>query len=163
MMRDAKSIAQRVFADKGFLSPAEVALPPEIALPPVPFLGLREYWGSMMTVGLLDADGLAPAAIEAHSDAFYQFTHSLLPFAGSLQVGLAKVKLGSFGLLIFVVRTGCTDEIVSAVRRGKRGSAFRKDYAVSWAMDLPAQQVHTHSGFPLTMFPGAKYLRSLLA
>jgi hypothetical protein len=116
-----------------------------------------------MSVGLLDADGLSTAAIEAHSDAFYQFTHSLLPFTGSLRVGLATVKLGSFGLLVFVFRTGCTDEIVAAVRGGKRGSAFRKDYAVSWAIDIPAQQVHTHSGFPLTMFPGAKYFRSLLA
>jgi hypothetical protein len=129
----------------------------------VPFIGVREYWGSMMTVGLLDADGLSTAAIEAHGEAFYEFTHSLLPFAASLRVGLARVKLGSFGLLVFVFRTGCTDEILAAVRGGKRGSAFRKDYSVCWAIDLPAQQVHTHSGLPLTMFPGAKYLRSLLA
>ena len=162
MVDTITSIARQLVADKGYLPAAEASLPTDAALPAVPFLGVREYWGSIMTIGLLDADRLTPSQIQQHATAFYAFTHGLLPLAGRLRIGLATTRLGSFGLLAFVFAGGCPPHKLEAVLSARHGSAFRKDYSVSWAIDVPAQRVHSHRGLPLTMFPGARYLKRLL-
>jgi hypothetical protein len=155
-------LAGRLAKEKGFSPISTISLPSEITPPVLGFLGAREYWGSIMTLGPAEGDRLASAQIQQIATDFYRFTHSLLPLAGRIHIGLATTRLGSFGLLVFVFRAGCGSNVLAAVRSSKHGSAFRKDYAVCWAADVPAGRVHTHPGFPLTMFPGRRYLERVL-
>ena len=161
-MTSIPGMADRLVAEKGFVPAAEVELPVATRIPDIAFLGIREYWGSIMTIGLVDADGLTASEVKTQSAAFYGFTHDLLPFAGRLPIGLANTRLGSFGLLAFVFPRNCPRPVVEAAIGTRHGSAFRKDYAVCWALDVPGGVVHPHRGLPLTMFPGKRYFRRLL-
>lgn len=162
-MIDAAAIAARLVAEKELLPAAAVELPAGLTPPDLAFVGLRGYWGSVMSVGLTLADGLTASDVTRQAAGFYAFTHALLPLAGRLTVGPTTTRLGSFGLLAFVFSRGGPGDLVETIVRTKHGSAFRKDYAVCWALDLPGRAVHAHRGLPLTMFPGRRYLRRVLA
>jgi len=156
-------LSRRLTSEKEFAQFSELDLPTPVAPPAIGFLGLREYWGSIMTIGLVEASRLGTDEIRALADEFYGFTHALLPFAGRFRVGLATTRLGSFGLIVFVFHAGCEDATVRLIQECKRGSAWKKDYCVCWALDAARGRVHTHRGFPLTMFPGRRYLERLIA
>jgi len=152
------SLFQRVCAEKGFAPASEVDLPAGVALPGFEFLGVRSYWGSVMSLGLVRGDRRSLESLVAVTDELYRFTSALRPLAGSVN----GAGLGSFGLLLLVFSEGCSPEQRAGVRTLKRGSAWRKDYLVSWACDLPAGRIHRHRGFPLSMFPGRRYVETTI-
>jgi hypothetical protein len=163
MTRTLQELAARLVADHHLIPAASLSLVSPSDLPQFEFLGVREYWGSVMSVALVAGDALQVPDIQQSTERFYSFTRSLLPYAGKLVVGLGSIRLGSFGLVGFVFSGGCPPERLEAIRRSKHGSAWRKDYAVAWALDLPAGLVHAHRGLPLRVFPGRAYFKRVLS
>jgi len=92
------------------------------------------------------------------AEEFSTFTRSLRHYAG--RVGFTK--LGSFGLLCFVVHTPTTREFKDLVARQKRGSAWHQNYCLSWLLDLATGEVHQHRGLPFTRFPGRRFFADVL-
>jgi hypothetical protein len=157
------ALAQRILTEKGFQHPTAMELPPGVNAPAWPFVGVREYWGSMMTLAILQADGLPEATVREHAQTLQHFASGILPLAGSLRTsGGVAAKLGSFGLLVLVFEGGCAEPAVSALRRIRFGSGWQKDYVVVWIADLLARQVHKHRGLPFTIYPGLRYIRRLV-
>ena len=152
-------IIDRLCADKDFVPASQADLPAAVATPNVDFLGVREYWGSIMTVGVLRSDDLNQRVASEILESFYAYTSSLRPLAGKL----SGTKLGAFGLLLLVFERGCPDEFRVDSKWRKRGSAWRKDYSLAWLIDIEEKSVQPHRGLPLTIFPGRSYLRSLIS
>ena len=150
-----ESLVQRLCTDKGFTSASDVALPSDASPPELAFLGVRSYWRSIMSVGLLRADHHTGEELAALADDLHRFTRALRPLAGSV----SSTRLGSFGLFLLIFES-CSREQIASVRSLKRGSAWRKDYLVPWACDLHAGRVHAHRGFPLVMYPGRRYIEA---
>jgi hypothetical protein len=111
-----------------------------------------------MSIAVLRADHRTGKELVALADDLYRFTSTLRPLAGSV----GGARLGSFGLFVLLFAEGCSPEQIASVRSLKRGSAWRKDYLVPWACDLPVGRVHAHRGFPLVMFPGRRYLEAAI-
>lgn len=161
-------LRQGLSQEKEFKPVEELNLPEIQALPKegFVFVGAREYWGSVASIGLVQADGLTEDEIKTLCERFFAITKSLKKYANVLVVhtlkGSGAVQLGSFGLLCFVYENGCSRDLIEFIQKQKRGSASEKHYAVYWVLDPSARQVHTHRWFPLSVFPGKKYLRSLL-
>jgi hypothetical protein len=158
-----EALAQAVVNEKNYVAAPDLSLPPDIVIPEFEFLGCRQYVGSVVSLALVDGSRVATAEVGQLLSNFYSFTSILTRFAGRLIVGLGAIKLGSFGVLAFVFPESPSPQMLHAVRAEKRGSAWRKDYAVAWSLDVEAGLVHTHRGFPLTIFPGRRYLQHVLA
>jgi hypothetical protein len=153
-----EALVQRLCAEKGFIPASQASLPDDARPPQIEFLGIRPYWGSVMSIGILHADHRSEHDWVAVTDELYRFTSALRPLAGSVN----GARLGSFGLLALLFSEGCSPQQAASVRSLRRGSAWRKDYLVSWACDLPAGRVHAHRGFPLVMYPGRRYLEMVI-
>ncbi len=131
------------------------------------FLGVREYWGSQMSVAVVRGDKVDHDDVPGQAEDFYRFGNALLPLSGNLQVrygGLnaGRVKLGSFGLMIYVFEHGCGSRTADKIRSCRHGSMKEKDYVRCWVLDGYCRRVITHRGVPFGMFPGKRFLRSLL-
>lgn len=137
------------------------------ALSGLDFVGAKNHWGSVGLVGLVRADGLEPAAVAARTDTFDQLTRSLHRYADVLHVftlrGSASVKLGSFGVLCFVFERGCAKDMVEFVRAQRRGSAAKKEYTLTWSIDVPSGKVHDHGLFPRGVFPSKRWVASTIS
>ena len=153
-----EAFVRRICAEKGFVPVSEASLPADARPPQIEFLGIRPYWGSIMSLGILRADHRSERDWVALTDELYRFTSALRPLAGSVN----GARLGSFGLLALLFFEGCSPQQIASVRSLKRGSAWRKDYLLSWACDLPAGRVHGHRGFPLVMYPGRRYIEAVI-
>jgi hypothetical protein len=130
------------------------------------FVGTKDHWGSVGLVGLIRADGLDSTAIATRTDTFDVLTRSLHRYADVLTVytlrGSASVKLGSFGVLCFVFEHGCAKDLVNVVRAQRRGSAAKKEYTLTWSIDVPSATVHDHGLFPRGVFPSKRWVASVV-
>jgi hypothetical protein len=122
------------------------------------FVGVRGYWGSIMSCALLRLTGEDNQVVSQRAAQFYGFSSNLRAYAGAV----GPVKLGGFGLLAILAEAPTTERFRSWVASQKRGSAWRKDYCVVWLLDQSAREVFPHRGFPLRFYPGAEFFRRLL-
>lgn len=136
------------------------------ALSGLDFVGAKNHWGSVALVGLVRADGLEPAEIVTKTGTFDELTRSLHRYADVLDVftmrGSASVKLGSFGVLCFVFEQGCTKDLVELVRAQRRGAAAKKEYTLTWSIDVRTGKVHDHGLFPRGVFPSKRWVASVI-
>lgn len=163
---DATDLLERALIEAhGVLSLSDLGVDSD-ALAGLDFVGAKDHWGSVALVGLVRADDLDDAAVTARTDTFDELTRSLHRYAAVLTVlttkGSARVKLGSFGVLCFVFEDGCPKNMVDLVRRQRRGSAAKKEYTLTWSIDVPARVVHDHGLLPRGVFPAKRWVASIL-
>ena len=154
-------IGRALLETRGFTSLADTDLQAghTLGLTAYDFVGVREYWGSMMACGVVTAGDQDLADVEECAQGFYGFSSSLKVYAGEVGLG---TRLGAFGLLIVVTPGPASVEFRRGVRSLKHGSAWNKDYCLTWLIDLTSRDVVRHRGAPLGMYPGRKFFRELL-
>ncbi len=167
-MKVIESLAQALTREKGFQRLAELTLPDTtpLSVEAFDFIGIRSYWGSITSIALVTADRLTESQIQELGGRFCSVTKALAPFAGKLQISTAfkttAVKLASYGILCFVFEGGCRDDLIAFVQKQKRGDFSKKEYALFWVVDAQAGRVYAHRWLPFGVFPGRKYLESVL-
>ncbi len=153
-------IGQALIDQRGFCSIAETDLVTSDLsdLTRFEFVGVRQYWGSMLTCGVLVIQDEDMATVEQCSQEFHAFSSSLRPHAGEI-VG---TRLGAFGLLLVLFDGPASSMFQRFVRSQKRGSARKQDYCLTWLMDVARCDVVRHAGLPFTMFPGRRFFLDIL-
>ncbi len=169
-MKLTRRIVDALQRDKDFVPYNEAEDLLERVSPPAiqhAFLGVRSYWGSLISLAVIRGEMVHEVDVPGQAETYYRFVQALQPFADSLQVrhgGLnaGQVKLGSFGLMCYVFESGCSDQMAETIRTCRHGSLKNKDYVRCWVLDGHARRVIAHRWVPFGMFPGKRYLRSLL-
>lgn len=133
------------------------------------FIGCKETPVSIDFVTFVEADELTERQLVDLRDRFFAAMQAV-----SYDFGLRPLARNPNGLLAFVFQSGCSDAIASFIQKQAKASSFQKSAVmVSWAIDVPAQKIHTHrnpvSVFPpiyivaQTVFPGLRFLTDALA
>lgn len=130
-----------------------------------PFIGYRVFFLQVDSVAFVPADRLSRAEIIALHQNFFSLTQQISQdFPGIIPQGV----------LGFVFESGCSPEIVKFVRRQTQFSyaAGQSAVTVSWAIDLPAREIHTHRNplsfkppvviSPSQLYPNPVFLREFL-
>lgn len=159
-----QKLIQALVQQKGFLPIQKLALPELQAFPAekYDFVGIREYLGSISTIGLVNADPLGEPELIDRCRQFASLTEGLQQHAGRLWVGLASTRLGSFGVLCFVFEREPSEAVIERVQQQRRILFLRKVHSVYWVIDARSRKIHPHRGLPLSTFPGKRYLEGVL-
>ncbi len=155
-----ESIASALVQERGFVPLANTGLDASrlVSHESYAFVGVREYWGSIMSCGVLPLPSNDEQVVSQRATEFYAFSSGLKSYAGS--VGMTK--LGGFGLLAILAEGPTTQTFRKWVAAQKRGSAWRKDYCVVWLLDQAHREVFAHRGFPLRFYPGVDFFGRIL-
>src|SRR5260370_25860193 len=97
------ALARALIEERGFQPVGKLSISggPELDASLFSFVGIRHYWGSVMSCAIAPLGDDASTAVPRAAEEFSTFTRSLRHYAG--RVGFTQ--LGSFGLLCFVVHT----------------------------------------------------------
>ena len=156
----AERIASALVQDRGFLPLQNTQLDANrlVGRHRYAFVGVREYWGSIMSCALLPLAHEDEQAVSDRAAEFYAFSSGLKVHAGSV----SGTRLDGFGLLAILAVGPTTAGFRRWVGAQKRGSAWRKDYCVVWLLDQAAREVFPHRSFPIRFYPDADFFRRLL-
>jgi hypothetical protein len=156
----AERIASALVQDRGFMPLENTQLDTSrlVGRQRYAFVGVREYWGSIMSCALLPLAHEDQQAVSDRAAEFYAFSSGLKAHAGSV----SGTRLGGFGLLAILAAGPTTEGFRRWVAAQKRGSAWRKDYCVVWLLDQSAREVFAHRLFPIRFYPDVDFFRRLL-
>jgi hypothetical protein len=132
------------------------------------FLAAKDHWGSVLTLGMLRADGLAPSDLARRAEAFHALVAAQRAHAATLVVrptlgASHEVALGSFGILLLVHEGGAPPGAVEHARGLKRGGLREKTSSLVWTVDAPLRRVWGHRGLPLAgLDPPRRWVEQVL-
>jgi len=133
------------------------------------FIGSRKCWGSFFTILLIKGDRLGKDDIADFCNVVFSQVKESRKYANSMPLFMLHfpfvwpsfLRLGSFGLICFVLNK-YDKELIEFIREQKNIDLQSRVITVSWILDIENVVVHTHKSFPLTIFPGRKYLENII-
>ena len=141
--------------EKGF---APVAPAVREQLPGTPSMFYATYFGVPFFVTPLEADHLSEQELA-------NLIHSYRELLASLRSSFTRGPFGltqMVGQLWLLYSHGCSDARLGHIRGLKHFGVWPPVTVVPWVVDLSTPRVHRHRGFPLFLWPGSRFLGSLL-
>jgi hypothetical protein len=156
----AERIASALVQDRGFMPLEDTQLDASrlVGQHRYAFVGVREYWGSIMSCALLPLAHEDQHAVSDRAAEFYAFSSSLKAHAGSV----SGARLGGFGLLVVLV-AGPTSEGFRRWVAGPNGAPHGARTTVScggWTNRHAT--CFAHRWFPIRFYPDVDFFRRLL-
>jgi len=123
----------------------------------IDFVGTKTYFGSLIAVGLVSADGLGAHEIDDRFRRFRAFFDLLLEIGPTARGLVVENLTGRSGLLGFVFQSPPMAGQVEHIRGLKHGSAASLGYCVAWSLDITNRRIRKHRGLPLKTYPGKRF------
>jgi len=157
-------LGDRLRGELGFRALEQEELPESLLRHPgaFTFLGAKTYFGSLVSVGLVAADGLGPEDL-GHRFGLFRAVFDQLLEIGPTARGLVVGNLtGRSALLAFVFEAPPTRDQIEGIREFKYGSVAKLGYCRAWAIDVINGKVHKHKGLPLKLYPSKRFFQEAL-